>query len=126
MPLDQRGRRDVVEARGRAVRLQPSEVHGKVVAELSLGFWRYLAASRYLTSLWVPALHNASRMGFGMRGSEDVRSSCDFNGWRSCGTGQRTTSRFISVYCPMMLRMLSRSLGGCRLMVRNGFVRVSR
>lgn len=59
VPLDQRGRRDVIEARGRAVRRQPSEVHGKVVAELSLGFWRYLAASRYLTSLWVPALHGA-------------------------------------------------------------------
>ncbi|WP_230595487.1 hypothetical protein [Rhodococcoides fascians] len=63
VPLDPRGRRDVVEARGRAVRRQPSVVHGKVVAELSLGFWRYLAASRYLTSLWVPALHHAFPYG---------------------------------------------------------------
>jgi hypothetical protein len=29
------------------------------VAELSLGFWRYLLSTHYLTSLWVPALHAA-------------------------------------------------------------------
>lgn len=59
-PLDQRGRVDIQKARERATRFgaQP-EVHGKVVAELSLGFWRYLAASRYLTALWTPALYGA-------------------------------------------------------------------
>lgn len=59
-PLDQRGRVDIEKARERATRFgsQP-EIHGKVVAELSLGFWRYLAASRYLTSLWTPALFSA-------------------------------------------------------------------
>ncbi|HEV6955663.1 MAG TPA: hypothetical protein VKY86_20655 [Promicromonospora sp.] len=41
-PLDLKGRRD-----------------GKVVAELSFGFWRYLLESRYHTALWVPALHRA-------------------------------------------------------------------
>lgn len=29
------------------------------MAELTLGFWRYLAASRYLTALWTPALYAA-------------------------------------------------------------------
>lgn len=59
-PLDFRGRSDVAKARERATRFgRVPEVHGKVVAELSLGFWRYLVASRYLTSLWVPALHRA-------------------------------------------------------------------
>ena len=29
---------------------------GKIVAELTFGFWRYLCARRYLTSMWVPAL----------------------------------------------------------------------
>ena len=59
-PLDQRGRADVAKARDRATRFgRVPEVHGKVVAELSLGFWRYLVAQRYLTTLWVPALHRA-------------------------------------------------------------------
>lgn len=59
-PLDQRGRDDIRKARDRATRFgNEQEVHGKVVAELSLGFWRYLAASRYLTSLWTPTLFGA-------------------------------------------------------------------
>lgn len=63
-PLDQRGRADIRKARERATRFgsQP-EVHGKVVAELTLGFWRYLAASRYLTALWTPALFRAFPAG---------------------------------------------------------------
>ena len=32
-----------------------SEVHGKVIAELGFGFWRYLYEPPYLTSLQVPA-----------------------------------------------------------------------
>ncbi len=59
-PLDDRGSHSLYEARLRATRHgRVPEVHGKVIAETSLGFWRYLAASRYLTSLWVPALHRA-------------------------------------------------------------------
>lgn len=63
-PLDQRGRADIRKARERATRFgnQP-EVHGRVVAELTLGFWRYLAASRYLTALWTPALYRAFGCG---------------------------------------------------------------
>ncbi len=60
VPLDAQGRRDITKARERATRHgREAEVHGKVFAELSFGFWRYLVASRYLTSLWVPALHRA-------------------------------------------------------------------
>ena len=40
--------------RGRRV-----EEHGRVVAELSFGFWRYLMSQRYHASLWVPSLHKA-------------------------------------------------------------------
>lgn len=59
-PLDQRGQVDIREARARATRFgSRPEAHGKVVAELTLGFWRYLAASRYLTALWTPALYSA-------------------------------------------------------------------
>lgn len=63
-PLDDQGRSDVTKARQRATRHgADAEVHGKVIAELNFGFWRYLAASRYLTSLWVPALHRAFPRG---------------------------------------------------------------
>lgn len=59
-PLDAQGQADVVKARDRATRRgRDPEVHGKVVAELSFGFWRYLAASRYLTALWIPGAHAA-------------------------------------------------------------------
>ncbi|HSV65564.1 MAG TPA: hypothetical protein VLJ59_06615 [Mycobacteriales bacterium] len=65
-PLDERGTADVVAARERATRRgRQQEVHGKVIAELPLGFWRYLVASRYLTSLWVPATHAAFPGGAG-------------------------------------------------------------
>ncbi|GLY27268.1 hypothetical protein [Kineosporia sp. NBRC 101731] len=59
-PLDQQGRRDLVQARERATRhYRDRELHGKVIAELTLGFWRYLTASRYLTALWTPAIGHA-------------------------------------------------------------------
>lgn len=65
-PLDRRGREDIARARDRATRHgRLPEVHGKVVAELSFGFWRYLAANRYLTALWTPALHSAFPHGPG-------------------------------------------------------------
>lgn len=68
-PLDQQGRNDVAKARERASRHgRTPEVHGKVVAELSLGFWRYLVASRYLTSMWIPATHAAFP-----HGAQDLR-----------------------------------------------------
>lgn len=60
VPLDARGRADVDKARDRATNYGRTILtHGKVVAELSFGFWRYLTAQRYHASLWVPALHAA-------------------------------------------------------------------
>ena len=56
VPLDARGRADIAQARERAARRRPHGVHGKVIAELPFGFWRFLTASRYLTTLWIPAL----------------------------------------------------------------------
>lgn len=59
-PLDAQGLADVAKARERATRRgRDPEVRGKVVAELSFGFWRYLVASRYLTALWIPGAHAA-------------------------------------------------------------------
>lgn len=60
VPVDAQGRTDIAKARARATRNdRRPEVHGRVVAELSFGFWRYLVESRYLTTLWTPALHRA-------------------------------------------------------------------
>jgi len=60
IPLDRRGRADTAKAVERATNFgRRDRTHGKVVAELNLGFWRYLTAQRYHASLWVPALHRA-------------------------------------------------------------------
>lgn len=54
--IDDKGRSDVATARERATRWGKTlELEGKVVAELSFGFWRYLVAKRYQTTAW-PAL----------------------------------------------------------------------
>lgn len=69
VPLDVQGRSDLAKARSRATRNgHRGEVHGRVIAELTFGFWRYLVESRYHTSLWVPALHRAFP-----HGPEDLR-----------------------------------------------------
>jgi len=47
---------DIATARRRATRSGRAETHGKVIAELTFGFWRYLCTPTYLTSMWVPAL----------------------------------------------------------------------
>lgn len=60
VPLDAQGRADLAKARTRATRGgRRPEVHGRVIAELTFGFWRYLVESKYLTTLWTPALHRA-------------------------------------------------------------------
>ena len=68
-PLDWRGRDDIAKARWRATnRGRAPEQHGKVIAELSFGFWRYLLSQRYHASMWVPSLHRAFPGG-----SQDIR-----------------------------------------------------
>ena len=48
---------DIEAARRRATRRYSiPEVHGKVITELSFGFWRFICTEPYLTSLWVPAV----------------------------------------------------------------------
>ncbi len=52
--------RTIDEARERATAgWRFPEVHGKVVAELSLGFWRFLLARPSQMTLWSPALRHA-------------------------------------------------------------------
>jgi hypothetical protein len=50
---------DIVTARRRAIASGRTETPGRVVAELSLGFWRYLLAGRYERSLWRTCLYEA-------------------------------------------------------------------
>ncbi len=58
-PVDARARADIHKARERASRGGREVTHGHVVAELNLGFWRYLVSKRYYTALWVPNLRHA-------------------------------------------------------------------
>lgn len=59
-PLDAKAKADIKRARDRATNFgKQTEIHGKVIAELSFGFWRFIVTRRYLTSLWIPALHKA-------------------------------------------------------------------
>jgi hypothetical protein len=57
--LTDRARLDVNTARQRATVHSKGESPGRVVAELSFGFWRYLLSSHYERTLWVPCLRGA-------------------------------------------------------------------
>ena len=59
IPLDERGRADMTLAAERARARGRMNWRGQLIAELNFGFWRYLVASRYLTSLWFPAVQHA-------------------------------------------------------------------
>lgn len=52
---------EVDKARQRVRASRRVETAGRVVAELPLGFWRYLTATRYAEPLWRPALRWAFR-----------------------------------------------------------------
>jgi len=68
--------KDIDKAIGRATWRGP-EVHGKVIAELNFGFWRYLSAKSYLTTLWVPALNEAFPRHPASANARVVRSQVD-------------------------------------------------
>lgn len=57
--LTARGCADITEARRRATSAGRQETASRVIAELPLGFWRYLLAGKYERVLWFPALRNA-------------------------------------------------------------------
>ncbi|HZB33516.1 MAG TPA: hypothetical protein VE465_25380 [Streptosporangiaceae bacterium] len=57
--LDIRRRQDITEARRRIRLARRPVTPGRIVSELSFGFWRYLLTSRYEGSLWTPALRHA-------------------------------------------------------------------
>jgi hypothetical protein len=49
----------IADARRRARKQGATETHDRVVAELMLGFWRYLLDARHQTTMWAPALRHA-------------------------------------------------------------------
>lgn len=50
--LDERARDDIIRARRRVLGKRKQPGHGQVVSELGFGFWRFLLARRYQSSLW--------------------------------------------------------------------------
>jgi hypothetical protein len=50
---------DISKAKDRIHRQRHAETPGRVIAELNFGFWRFLLASRYESSLWTPCLRRA-------------------------------------------------------------------
>lgn len=50
---------DIAAARRRVRKLQRPETPGRVVAELSFGFWKFLLAKRYEATLWTGYLRHA-------------------------------------------------------------------
>ncbi len=50
-------REDIAMARSRLARANKPDDPGRIVAELSFGFWRYLASAQYDRTLWRDALH---------------------------------------------------------------------
>ncbi|WP_432091501.1 hypothetical protein [Streptomyces sp. NRRL F-5630] len=52
VPLGKKARADIRMARHRAERQGAATPRGKIIAELSFGFWRFLLARQYQTTLW--------------------------------------------------------------------------
>lgn len=57
--LSDMAHKDVASARQRIRKLHRSETPGRVVAELSFGFWKFLLSRRYEASLWTADLRHA-------------------------------------------------------------------
>ncbi|ABW15304.1 protein of unknown function DUF1526 [Parafrankia sp. EAN1pec] len=57
--LEAHRRQDVADAYARSRRDGKVITPGRMIAELTFGFWRYLLTRRYETTLWTPALRRA-------------------------------------------------------------------
>ncbi len=59
VPLQDESRRQIRQAIRHATRAGGPPTHGKVVAELTFGFWRFLLDAYHQPTLWAPALRHA-------------------------------------------------------------------
>ncbi|WP_322747278.1 MULTISPECIES: hypothetical protein [unclassified Frankia] len=57
--LEAHRRHDIAATRVRLQREGKAVAPGRIIAELSFGFWRYLLTRRYEATLWTPALRHA-------------------------------------------------------------------
>lgn len=57
--LSELAHQDIAAARHRVRKLRRPETPGRVVAELSFGFWKFLLAKRYEATLWTGYLRHA-------------------------------------------------------------------
>lgn len=57
--LDERARQDIQKVAERLAKEHKEATTGRVIAELSFGFWRFLLTKRYTDSLWIPHLRYA-------------------------------------------------------------------
>lgn len=107
--LEAHRRRDVADAYARLRRDGKVITPGRMIAELTFGFWRYLLTRRYETTLWTPALRRAFpnlRPAQRTRIYSPVDSLVDVTSFDSA-TASRTTNRFtvgrsrpsIAIYC---------------------------
>lgn len=55
--LDREAREDIAKARDRVRRNNKPASDGQTISELNFGFWRYLLAKRYNTTLWPDLAH---------------------------------------------------------------------
>jgi hypothetical protein len=51
--------KDIAQARSRVAKMHHPETHGRVIAELNFGFWKFLLAKRYEATLWTGHLRHA-------------------------------------------------------------------
>jgi hypothetical protein len=88
----------VTDARRRARRGGAPETHGKVIAELMFGFWRFLLDSQHSGTLWAPRCGMPSRTCGRRYGP---RSMTGWSASTPCATGSHTMSR--SITCRSMI-----------------------
>jgi hypothetical protein len=91
-PLDEKGRADIAKARSRNIK-NPS--HGKVLAELNFGFWRFLVANPYLHTIWIPTMNGAFPNLGGHPGERRGRLSAPLKDCGSSAIELGITNRFI-------------------------------
>jgi Abi-like protein len=64
--------RQLKKVHGSLARTKRPITQGRIVAEVSFGFWRYLLTSHYESSLWTPALRRAFPRGLAREAVHDL------------------------------------------------------
>jgi hypothetical protein len=100
--FDPHRREDVSAARQRLQRDGKSETPGRIIAELSFGFWRFLLVGTTRTASGPTRFPDSSRSAAPM-------CTTSWTHIAGCGTGSRTTSPSISWTWPGTTRMSSAS-----------------